>query len=99
MVIGSPGGGPWRVGAVAVRGATVTFCCGVVLSVPAAAALRRKLCTDARQSASWLKKASPSFCVQSSLSDIILRTLGNGTSDFTLASSSALPAPLPAHRL
>ena len=49
-------------------------------------------------SSCWARKASPSFCVQSSFSFIIVRTCGTAVSDFTvgshvcfcIASSSAL---------
>src|SRR6516225_5124287 len=93
-VIGSPGGGPGRVGGAASRGCAVTVCCGVDYKVPAARALRRRFCTEARQSCSCSRNASPSFCVQSSLLDIILRTLGDGTSDLTLASQLCDTAPV-----
>ena len=36
----------------------------------------------------WSRIASPSFCIQSSLSFIMVRTWGKETSDFTLSSQS-----------
>src|SRR5215813_6339575 len=80
-------------------GVLVTFCCSVVCKWPAASARPRSRWTAASTSCCCARKASPSCCVQSSLSFIICRVCGTAVSDFTLgshvclliASSSAAP--------
>ncbi|MNT39255.1 hypothetical protein D3C72_1754850 [compost metagenome] len=82
-----------------VAGSTMTFCCSVVLRLPDCWALLRSRWTAASTSFSWARKASPSFCVQSSLSFIGSSTCGKATSDFTLTSqgwsATALTAASP----
>ena len=66
----------------------VTFCCGVVLRLPAAAALARRRWMESATSFCWPIIASPSFWVQSRLLFIIDKVCGKATSDFTLTSQS-----------
>src|SRR5689334_17528474 len=80
----------------------MTFCSLESLSEPCDTALPRSACAVASTSACCARNASPSFCVQSSFSLIIVSTCGNTVSDFTLssqvcccnASSSALSLSL-----
>src|SRR5262249_16210772 len=84
------------------RGGLGTFCCSVVCQCAAAAARPRNRCTASSTSCCCARKASPSCCVQSSLSFIICKVCGTEVSALTLgshcwfcmASSSALPVTL-----
>ncbi|MNK93352.1 hypothetical protein D3C87_1135090 [compost metagenome] len=97
MMVSEIGGGWPCTGAGA--GSTITFCCSLVLRLPESRARARRRCTAASTSRSWARNASPSFCVQSSLSLIGSSTCGKATSDFTLTShvwfSTALTAASP----
>ena len=56
----------------------ITFCCSVVLRLPDCCAFARRRCTASSTSFCWARKASPSFCVHSSLSCHRLQHLGKG---------------------
>src|SRR5258708_31433926 len=77
----------------------VTFCCWLVLRLPAAAALARRRWMEAATSDCWPIIASPIFCVQSSWLFIMARVWGKAVSDFTLTSQfwffTAATAALP----
>ena len=72
-------------------GSTITFCCSLLFRLPDSCAFARRRCTASSTSFCCARKASPSFCVQSSLSFIGSRTCGKATSDFTLTSQGCVP--------
>ena len=82
---------------------TITFCSRVVSRLPAALAFMRRLWIVAMTAFCCARKASPSFCVQSSFSLIMVSTCGKLTRDLTLAShgccSNALVSASPLRSL
>ena len=84
-------------GSVAVS--IFTVCCSFDFRFPASCAFLRRRWIESITSFCCSRNASPRLWVQSSFSSIVVSTVGNGTSDFTLSSqlcaASALSSAAP----